>query len=87
MNNFTGEGFPSYPNMHLDEQVAYTATELSNEHLNYKMNQYGQFLQRENIMTRHRERADKLLGRFIFEAACREGVYDCVTAPEEVSHE
>jgi hypothetical protein len=86
MSDFSGEGFTSYPNMHLDDQVALRAVELSTEHLDYKMNQYGEFVQRTNLLPRHLEKAHKLLDRFIFEAACRDGVYDEQPTQEGNNH-
>jgi hypothetical protein len=86
MSDFSGEGFTSYPNMYLDEQVLLRAAELSTEHLDYKMNQYGEFIQRPNLLPRHLEKAHKLLDRIIFEAAYRDGVYDYQPNHEEIHH-
>ena len=73
---FTGEGFKPFPNTHSDRLEASTCVEWDTDRLEYKINEYGEFLQCEDIMARARRVGNEVLDLLIFELACREGVYD-----------
>lgn len=75
MSDFTGDGFVPFPNLHSDIHEVVAVAEWTNEHLEYKTDQYGQFMQREDIMPRARKTGDWILERLIFELAYRDGVY------------
>lgn len=76
MTDFQGEGFPDYPNLHLDKELTHRVVELPDEQLIYKLNQYGEFIGREGIMPKHREAANWILDRLLFDQAVRDGIYD-----------
>jgi hypothetical protein len=73
---FTSTGFDVFPNVHSDEQEVLKVVEWGDEKLLHKLDEYGSFLQRPDIMPRARKVADFILDRLIFDQACRDGVYD-----------
>ena len=79
MSDFTSEGHDPYPNFHLDREKLLGATDLPIEYLEAQVGFYTRYLGRTGIMESHRRRANANLDRYIFELACRDGVYDEVT--------
>jgi len=80
MSEFTGDGFVSFPNLHGDKEDIHSVAEWSDEKLEYKTNQYGVFIQREDIMPRGRALGNWILDYCIFELAYRDGVYNVYTS-------
>lgn len=83
MSEFSGGGFPSFPNLHGDRQEVSGAAEWSIEKLEYKINEYGAFLQRKDPMPRAVEAANRILDLLLFEAAYRDDVYTLYTPEVE----
>ena len=81
MSEFTSQGTAPFPNLHSDAQEILRVVEWSDEGLEYKLNQYGEFMQRQDIQKRARTLGDFILDRLIFDQACRDGVYDISTMP------
>lgn len=79
MSDFAGEGFKPFPNTHADtlslRDIA-NETIWPTENLERKVHEYGQFLNREDIMIRARTVGGRILTHLIEEIAHREGVYD-----------
>jgi len=84
MSEFTSAGSFSFPNLHSDTEEVRRVVEWSDEQLEYKMSQYGEFMQRPEIQPRGRKLGEFILDRLIFDAACRDGVYDIVPLEDEV---
>ncbi len=79
---FVSEGFKPFPNTASDAQEVLKVVEWSDEKLAYKMNEYGEFLQRTDIMPRARKLGNFILDRLIFDMAVRDGVYGEYTQAE-----
>lgn len=69
-------GEPGFPNLHSDTQEIHKVSEWTTEHLDYKTHEYGDFLQREDIMPRALHTANRILDHLLFEQAYRDGVYE-----------
>ena len=69
-------GFDSFPNTYEDNKQVGMFSDLSPEALEYKLNEYGRFLQRADLMSRVRRIGNRILDHLLFEAACRDGIYD-----------
>jgi len=74
--SFTGEGFPDYPNLHIDTQEVLNVVEWGDGRHNYKTAQYREFTRRERILPRHMQAARWILDRLEFDGDCRDGIYD-----------
>jgi hypothetical protein len=87
-------GSEPYPDFHLDRQklIEIGAETIagyvySTEHIENQVGFYTRYLQRKDIMTSHRERANQNLDRYMFELAYREGVYADYRKVEDVECE
>ena len=77
---FTSTGFEPFPNTHSDAQEVLGVASWPDDKLEYKLEEYGRFVQRKDIMPRARRMGDFVLDRLIFDQACRDGVYGPETA-------
>ena len=71
-------GFPPFPNLYNDMEELHTlgdTIEWPQARLDYKTHEYGQFLQRPDLMERAKRSANFILDRLLFEQAYRDGVY------------
>ena len=76
MSDFIGEGvFAPFPNLYSDMQEVHSVAEWPQEHLDYKTNEYGAFLQRKDPMPRAVKAANLILDYLLFELAYRDNVY------------
>lgn len=82
MSEFTGAGFPDYPNLYLDEQAVHNVVEWSDARHNHKTAQYREFTRRERILPRHMAIAKRILELLEFEAGCRDKETE---APDDIS--
>lgn len=82
MSEFTGAGFPDYPNLYLDEQAVHNVVEWSDARHNHKTAQYREFTRRERIMPRHMAIAKRILEFLEFDGDCRDGIFGI---PDDVS--
>lgn len=73
MSEFTSSGGEVFPNTHADTQLITTFAELTDEILDRKAKEYSLFLQREDLMPRAIETAQRILEHLIFEINYREG--------------
>lgn len=73
MSGFTGEGFVPFPNTIADLEQIHSVTEWPTERLDYKTNEYGAFLQRDDLMPRAVAAASKILDYLLFELESRDG--------------
>lgn len=76
MSDFNGEGFASFPNTYEDNKQVGMFSNLTPEALEYKLNEYGQFLQRPDLMARAKRIGNRVLDHLLFEAAWRDGIYN-----------
>ena len=83
MSEFTSKGGEVFPNTHSDLQYIHTVAEWNDEQLDHKVNEYGQFLQRTDLMPRAIKAANFIMDRLIFELAYRDGVYDPIVEKVE----
>lgn len=85
MSEFCSQGGEVFPNTHSDAQEVFRVAEWSDEALEHKLNEYGAFLQRQDIMARARDMGNYILTRLIFEQAYRDDVYEHILkTPEEL---
>lgn len=87
MSDFAGEGFKPFPNTHSDRQEVSKVVEWDNERLDYKVHEYGAFLQRDDIMERARTVGTQILDLLMFELACRDGIYGKEYREDELCEE
>lgn len=80
-SGFAGNGFEEYPDLFLDYQRLHEASQLEDGTLNRLTNGYFKFLNRDDVMPHHRERAQANFRRLLFEKAYRSGYY--VKAPDD----
>lgn len=86
LSGFTGNGFESMPALYHDGK---RIIELANEDrwpqpmLDERLMEYGQYTQKPDLMPRARLAANRILNHLLFEAACRDGVYDNDLRPME----
>lgn len=79
---FTGNGFESFPALYHDTERLHSVTEWPTDMLDERMMQYGKFLDGDT-MPRAKQTATRILDHLLFEAACRDGVYDNDLRPME----
>ncbi len=85
MSEFTSKGGDVFPNTYSDAQEIIRVADWTDEHLDFKLNEYGAFMQREDLMARARKTGDFILERLIFEQAFRDGVFSDILMSEEVA--
>jgi hypothetical protein len=78
MSEFTTQGNAPFPDCYHDNLHVKDFSAMSRDGLEYKTNEYGAFAQRDDLMPRARQAADRILEHLIFEMAYRDGVYDDV---------
>lgn len=73
MSDFVPEGKTDhFANVYSDSQEIHSVAEWSQERLDYKTNEYGQFLQREDLMPRAVKAANTILDYLLFEQQYRD---------------
>lgn len=72
----TPEGFAPFPNTYADNLAVGRFSLLSQVQLDFKVDQYGDFLQRPDAMPRARSVANRVLDHLLFEYGYRDGIYD-----------
>jgi hypothetical protein len=73
---FTGEGFAPFPNVHSDHEHISGISEFADDVLDSKITEYGEFLQRQDLMPRALKLGNRVLDHLLFESAYRDGVYE-----------
>jgi len=76
MSDFTTEGFAPFPNTYEDNLRVASFSALTDAGLDHKVNEYGRFLQRTDLMQRARTAGERVLDHLLFELAYRDGIYD-----------
>lgn len=87
MSDFIGEGYAPFPNTHSDRQDVLSVVEWPDEKLDHKINEYGAFLQRDDLMERARRIGNEILDRLLFDMACRDNVYEITKLEDETCEE
>jgi hypothetical protein len=73
---FMGDGFEPMPALYHDTKRLHHVAEWPQEMLDERLTEYGQFLQKENLMPRAEATANRTMNHLLFEAAFRDGIYD-----------
>ena len=68
-------GFTPYPNTYHDSQNLGAISELPREVLERRVDEYGKFMQRTDVMPRGRALGERILNHLLFEMAWQDGVY------------
>ena len=76
MSDFTGDGFEGMPSIYQDNLQVRLFSTWERQVLEDRVTEYGHFLQREDLMPRARQGADRVMTHALFELAFRDGVYD-----------
>lgn len=82
MSDFTSEGFTPFPDCYHDNLRVATFSGLTDKGLDHYVSEYGQFLQRTDIMVRARVAGERVLDHLLFELGYRDGIYDDYINPK-----
>ena len=74
--SFTTEGYESFPSLYQDTQRLHEVGEWPYDVLENRVNEYGAFLTRQDLMPRAKATANRLLDHYLFELAYRDQVWD-----------
>lgn len=87
MSEFTGNGFETFPSIHVDNKRVAEFSEWTTPVLEEHTSQYAAFLQRDDLMPRARAQAERVLDHLLFELAYRDGIYDEFIEKNDVCEE
>lgn len=75
MSDFTTEGFPPFPDCYHDNLRVAQFSALEDKALDWMVNEYGMFIQREDLMPRAKFAGNRVLDHLLFELGWRDGIY------------
>lgn len=73
---FNPEGFTPYPHLYADRMRATDVSEWTEAQIRFKLEQYWDFVSQPDVLPRHQEVAQEILGLLGFEVDYRSGFYD-----------
>jgi hypothetical protein len=85
LSQFESSSFQSFPNTYEDNKHVRDFTDLTDEQLDNKVSQYGDFLQGEGLMPRARFVGNRVLKHLIQEHTYRIGGFDYLFQREDES--